>query len=106
VDGAGTATGPAPLPVDGAGTETAIALRPVDGAGAETAPALFPVDGAGTETATALSLLLTATAPTRPQRACPTTAMFSEQQRLPALHLCEEGYSVDEVAVIIGCSTH
>ena len=33
-------------------------------------------------------------------------AMFSEEQRLHALHLCDEGYSVDEVAVTIGCSTH
>jgi len=32
--------------------------------------------------------------------------MFSEEQRLHALHACEEKYSVEEVALIIGWSTY
>jgi len=35
----------------------------------------------------------------------PLYNMFSEEQRLHALHLCDEGYSVEDVAFIIGCST-
>jgi len=32
--------------------------------------------------------------------------MFSEEQRLRALHFCNEGYAIEDVAIFIGCSTH
>jgi len=33
-------------------------------------------------------------------------AMFSEEQRLHALGLLDEGYAIDDVAIFVGCSTH
>jgi len=37
---------------------------------------------------------------------CWFAGMFSEEQRLHALGLLDEGYAIDDVALFVGCSTH
>jgi len=69
----------------------------------------LPADGAGTSFAAAVDTNVSRT-PTpidlSDEYEQAPDIMFSEDQRLHALQLCDEGYTVEEVATIIGCSTH
>jgi len=79
-----------------------------DGADAQESSARLPLHGEATSAATSIVPEVCTAPPTdaasndSDNKILPFN-MFSEEQRLHALHLCDEGYSVDEVDI---CSTH
>jgi len=78
-----------------------------DGADAEESSARLRLHGEATSAATAIVPEVCSAPPTdaasdNTEKKNRQYNMFSEKQRFHTLHLCDEGYSVDEVAIIIG----